>query len=305
MICSYCKSNKKGVVIIITYEGDLYRPPSEALSLIVQATVGCSHNKCTFCSMYKNDKFRIKKTEDIIKDLEVGRKYYPKVRRIFLADGDALIIKTEELMKILKTIKELFPECERVGIYGSPKSILGKTIEELNELNNLGLGIIYLGVETGSDSILKEIKKGVTSEEMVAAGQRVMETDIKLSVTLISGIGGTKYTKEHAIESARVMNEINPDYIGLLTLLIEEGTELYNEIKEGKFTLLTPKEVLLETEEFVKRLELNNCIFRSNHASNYVPLRGTLKQDKELILNQIKEGLRLEDLEEKELYRRL
>ncbi len=293
------------MITIIKYEGDLYRPPSEALSLIVQATIGCSHNKCTFCSMYKKDNFKIKDTEDIIKDLKIGRKYYPKVKRIFLADGDALIIKTEELKKVLKTIKELFPECERVGIYGSPESILGKTVEELKELNNLGLGIIYLGVETGSDSILKEIKKGVTSEEMIAAGQRVMETDIELSVTLISGIGGTKYTKEHAIESSRVMNEINPDYIGLLTLLIEEGTELYDDIKEERFTLLTPKEVLLETEEFVKKLELNSCIFRSNHASNYISLRGTLGQDKELILNQIKEGLRLEDLEEKELYRRL
>lgn len=296
---------KEGVIIIIKYEGDLYRPPSEALSLIVQATIGCSHNKCTFCSMYKKDKFRIKKTEDIIKDLEIGRKYYPRVKRIFLADGDALIIKTEELKKILVAIEELFPECERVGIYGSPKSILGKSVEELKELNNLGLGIIYLGVETGSDIILKAIKKGVTSEEMIAAGQRVMETDIELSVTLISGIGGTKYTKEHAIESARVMNEINPDYIGLLTLLIEEGTELYNDIRERKFSLLTPKEVLLETREFVKRLELNNCIFRSNHASNYVSLRGTLGQDKELVLKQIEKGLKLEDLEEKELYRRL
>lgn len=296
---------KEGVIIIIKYEGDLYRPPSEALSLIVQATIGCSHNKCTFCSMYKKDKFRIKKTEDIIKDLEIGRKYYPRVKRIFLADGDALIIKTEELKKILVAIEELFPECERVGIYGSPKSILGKSVEELKELNNLGLGIIYLGVETGSDIILKAIKKGVTSEEMIAAGQRVMETDIELSVTLISGIGGTKYTKEHAIESARVMNEINPDYIGLLTLLIEEGTELYNDIRERKFSLLTPKEVLLETREFVKRLELNNCIFRSNHASNYVSLRGTLMKDKKLILDQIDEGLNIGGLDDKEMYRRL
>ncbi|HLR36034.1 MAG TPA: radical SAM protein [Tissierellales bacterium] len=293
------------VIILIEYEGNLYRPPSEAHSLIVQATIGCSHNKCTFCSMYKKDKFKIRETKDIVKDLEIGRKYYPKVKRIFLADGDALIIKTEELKKILMTIKELYPECKRVGIYGSPKSILGKNVEELQELNNLGLGIIYLGVETGSDTILKEIKKGVTSEEIIDAGKKVKETNIELSVTLISGIGGAKYTKEHAIESAKVINEINPNYIGLLTLLIEKETELYNKIEEERFALLTPKEVLLETEEFIKKLELDNCIFRSNHASNYVSLKGTLGRDKKLILNQIKEGLKLEDLEGKEVYRRL
>jgi len=287
------------------YEGKLYRPPSEAYSLIIQATIGCSHNKCTFCSMYKEDKFRIRSTEEIIKDLYLGREYYKNVKRVFLADGDALIIKTEELVKILQAIKNIFPECERVGVYGSPKSILLKSKEELEELKSLGLGIVYLGLESGSDKILQDIKKGVNSQEMIDAGKKIKDSGIELSVTLISGIGGKEDSKEHAIESARVLNEMKPDYIGLLTLLLEEGTELYEDVQSGKFQLLSPIEVLLETKTLVENLEVENCIFRSNHASNYLPLRGTLMEDKELILVQIEEGLRYNGYDDKELYRRL
>ena len=287
------------------YEGKLYRPPSEAYSLIIQATIGCSHNKCTFCSMYKEDKFRIRPTEEIIEDLILGRKYYKNVKRVFLADGDALIIKTEELIKILQAIKNIFPECERVGIYGSPKSILLKSKEELEELKGLGLGIVYLGLESGSDIVLKDIKKGVNSQEMIDAGNKIKASNIELSVTLISGIGGKKHSTIHAIESARVLNEMKPDYIGLLTLLLEEGTELYEDVQSGKFQLLSPIEVLLETKTLVENLEVENCIFRSNHASNYLPLRGTLMEDKELILVQIEEGLRYDGFDDKELYRRL
>lgn len=287
------------------YEGALYRPPSEAYSLIVQATIGCSHNKCTFCSMYKDKKFRIRNVEEIIEDLIEGRRGFRQVNRIFLADGDALIIKTQDLIKIFKAINELFPECERIGIYGSPKSILIKEKDELKELNSLGLGIVYLGLESGSDEILEKINKGVTSKDMIESGRKIVDSGIKLSVTLISGIGGKEYSKIHALESARVLNEMKPDYIGLLTLLLEEDTQLYKEVQEGKFELLTPIEVLEETRILVEGLNLDNCIFRSNHASNYVPLRGTLMKDKELILKQIDEGIALGNLEDKEIFRRL
>lgn len=287
------------------YEGTLYRPPSEAYSLIVQATIGCSQNRCTFCSMYKEKDFRIRKTRDIVEDLILGRQEYRKVEKIFLADGDALIIKTEELLKILEKIKTIFPECKRVGIYASPKSILGKSTGELIELRKSGLGIVYMGVESGSDLILEKIKKGVNSSEMIAAGKKIKEAEIPLSITLISGLGGKEYSMEHGVESARVVNEMNPDYIGLLTLLVEEGTELYDDVWNERFKLLTPEEVLLETREFVQRLNLDNCIFRSNHASNYVALGGTLNKDKNLILEQIKEGLKMEGLEEGEIFRRL
>lgn len=290
---------------MMRYEGAVYRPPSEAYSLIIQATIGCSQNKCTFCSMYKDKKFRIRPVEEILKDLLIARKYYKHVKRIFLADGDALIIKMEDLRKILKTIKELFPECERVGVYGSPRSILGKSTKELLELRELGLGIIYLGAESGSDIILKNIKKGVNSAEIIQAGKKVVESGIELSITLISGIGGKELSKEHALESARVMNEINPDYIGLLTLLVIKGTELYDDVQNAKFQLLNPEEVLIETRELVSNLEVDNCIFRSNHASNYVSLGGTLKEDKNLVLAQIDEGLKLKGLEKGEAFRRL
>jgi len=255
--------------------------------------------------MYKDKKFRIRNTDEIIEDFKIGRERFNYVERVFLADGDALIIKTSELKKILTSIKEIFPECKRVGIYGSPKSILLKSIDELKELEALGLGIVYLGVESGSDKILRMINKGVTRDEMIEAGKRIVESGIKLSVTIISGLGGKEYSLEHARETAEVINEINPHYLGLLTLIVEDGTPLYDDVKSGKFKLLSPSEILNETRELVKNLDVDNCVFRSNHASNYVPLRGTLPQDKEIILMQIEEGLKISNLEEMDRYRRL
>lgn len=269
------------------YEGVVYRPPSEAYSLIIQVTLGCSHNKCTFCSMYKDKKFKIRKVEDVIEDLEMSRAYYKYVKRIFLADGDALILKTGDLETILIKIKELFPECERVGVYGTPGDILRKSREDLIKLKNLGLGIIYLGIESGSDEILKDINKGVTSKEIIEAGKKVVDTGIKLSTTLISSLGGKEKWKQHAVESARVINEINPDYLGLLTLMVEPNTEMYNKIQQGKLTLLSPKEVMIETRELVKNLQVNNCVFRSNHASNYAPLGAVLNEEKEILLENL------------------
>lgn len=287
------------------YEGMVYRPPSEAYSLIVQGTVGCSHNKCTFCSMYKDDSFKIKPVADIKDDLVEAREDYRQVRKIFIADGDALAMKQDDLVEICRFIGEIFPECERIGVYGSPNSILRKTEEELKVLNSMGLGIIYLGTESGSETILKNIKKGVTRDEMVRAGKKVKDSGIKLSITLISGIGGKELTKEHSIESAKIINEISPDYVGLLTLMVEPGTELYDDVKAGKFELLGPREVLLETKLMVENIDCDNCVFRSNHASNYVNLAGTFMMDKEGILAQIEMGLQISNLEDKEKYRRL
>ncbi|QGU95642.1 radical SAM protein [Clostridium bovifaecis] len=269
------------------YEGAVYRPPSEAYSLIIQVTLGCSHNKCTFCSMFKDKKFKIRTIEDIFEDLEMSRQHYKYVRRIFLADGDALILKTQDLEKILIKIKELFPECERVSMYGTPGDILRKSEEDLIKLKNLGLKIIYLGVESGSDEVLQDINKGVTSEEMIEAGKKIMRTGIKLSVTLISSLGGKEKWKQHAVESARVISEINPDYLGLLTLMVEPNTEIYDKIRNGEVTLLSPKEVMIETREFIKNLEVDNCVFRSNHASNYAPLAANLNEDKERLLEEL------------------
>ncbi|WP_053956189.1 radical SAM protein [Inediibacterium massiliense] len=287
------------------YEGSVYRPPSEAYSLIIQASIGCSHNECTFCSMYKDKQFRMRKIEEIEEDLQMARDYYKEVRRIFLADGNALALKTEYLIRILLKIKELFPECERVGIYSAPKDILRKDIEELKELKKLGLGIAYLGVESGSDEILTNIKKGVTSEELILAGQKMVQSGINLSVTLISGIGGQKNWLEHAKESARVINAINPRYLGLLTLLLQRGTQMYDQVQSGEFKLLTPKEVLLETKELLENLDVKNCTFRSNHASNYVALGGDLPKDQNRLINEIDYALKDEYHLKDEMYRRL
>lgn len=269
------------------YEGTLYRPPSEAYSLIVQATIGCSHNSCSFCSMYKNKAFRIRPVKEIIEDFKEARNRYSRVEKVFLADGDALIINTGDLITILQNIKSLFPECKRVGVYGSPKSILGKTKEELEYLKEQGLGIIYLGIESGSDKILREINKGVTSKDIIEAGKKVREVGIVLSVTLISGLGGKENTKEHAQDSAKIINAINPDYLGVLTLMIEEGTELQLKIDSSEFSLLSPREVMEEMKGFLESIEVKGTVFRSNHASNYINLGGILSEDKDKILKEI------------------
>lgn len=273
------------------YEGAVYRPPSEAYSLIIQVTIGCAHNKCKFCSMFKDKKFRIRSLEEIFEDLELNKKSHRNIKRIFLADGDALVLKTENLVSILLKIKEIFPKSERVSIYGTTQDILRKPLEDLIKLRELGLGIIYLGLESGSDFILKEVNKGVTAEQMIEAGKKVKESGIKLSATIISGLGGKSRWEEHAFESARVINAINPDYVALLTLLLEEGTPLYVDVREGKFELLNPGEIMLETKKFIENIDVTNCVFRSNHASNYISLNGNLSEDKDLLLKQIEEAL--------------
>ncbi|MFT9496838.1 radical SAM protein [Anaerosolibacter sp.] len=287
------------------YEGTVYRPPSEAYSLIVQVTIGCSHNLCTFCSMYKDKKFRIRQISEIIKDLEAARAHYKSIKRVFLADGNALVLKTQDLKTILKKINELFPECERVGIYSAPKDILRKTVEELKSLNELGLGIAYLGIESGSDEILKSIRKGVTAEEMIEAGRKIVRSGISLSTTIISGLGGAERWKEHAIESARVVNAINPQYLGLLTLLLEEETELYREVQDGTFQLLSPEEIMKETHLFIQQLQVKDCILRSNHPSNYVSLQGILPQDQSKLLLRLEEALENGERYRDEFFRRL
>jgi len=273
------------------YEGIVYRPPSEAYSLIIQVSVGCAHNKCSFCSMYKGKKFRIKSLEEVYEDLYEAREIYNHVERIFLADGDSLVLPMEKLSQILLKIKELFPECKRVSAYAAPRDILRKSLEELKQLKEMGIGIFYMGIESGSDIILKEIQKGVTSADIIEAGQKVKHSGIKLSVTFISGIGGKDKWQENARESARVISAINPDYVGLLTLMVEPGTQMYEDINSGKFKLLNPEEVMLETRELIKNINVTNCIFRSNHASNYVSLAGTLSQDKEKLINLIQDVL--------------
>lgn len=290
---------------VYEYDYPLYRPPSEAYSLIIQATVGCSQNKCTFCSMYKSKKFTIKPLEQIKKEIDFFRIYVKKAERIFLADGDALIMPMKILKEIFIYINEKFPEAERISLYGSSKSILLKTPEELLELKNLGLGLIYLGVESGSDKILSSVKKGVSREEIIAAGKKVKKVGIPLSVTAIAGLGGKENSIEHAVETASLISEINPDYFGVLTLMLEEGTELLEEYKKGNFIPLSSSEILEETKLMIKNINVKEkCIFRSNHASNYVSLKGTLPYEKENILKTIDSALENNEIKS-EFLRRL
>ncbi|MBS5038816.1 MAG: radical SAM protein [Fusobacterium sp.] len=287
------------------YDYPLYRPPSEAYSLIIQATLGCSQNKCTFCSMYKSKKFTIKPLEQIKKEIDFFRIYVKKAERIFLADGDALIMPMKILKEIFIYINEKFPEAERISLYGSPKSILLKTPEELLELKNLGLGLIYLGVESGSDKILSSVKKGVSREEIITAGKKVKKVGIPLSVTAIAGLGGKENSIEHAVETASLISEINPDYFGVLTLMLEEGTELLEEYKKENFIPLSSSEILEETKLMIKNINVKEkCIFRSNHASNYVSLKGTLPYEKENILKTIDYALENNEIKS-EFLRRL
>lgn len=273
------------------YEGRVFRPPSEAYSLIVQVTVGCSHNKCTFCDMYKEKRFHLRKLEDVLEDFNIARRQYRYIERVFLADGDALIRKTEDLAVILKHIRKIIPECRRVTSYGSPKSILTKSPEDLALLHSLGLEMIYLGLESGNEQVLKHINKGVTVEDIVRAGQMVKDAGMKLSVTAISGLGGTEMWKEHAIDTAKAFSRMKPDYIGLLTLMFEGGVPLRRECEEGKFHLLTAPQVAKETLLMLEHIDSEGSVFRSNHASNYLTLKGTLNRDREAMCEQIRTAL--------------
>ena len=273
------------------YEGRVFRPPSEAYSLIVQVTVGCSHNKCTFCDMYKEKRFHLRKLEDVLEDFNIARRQYRYIERVFLADGDALIRKTEDLAVILKHIRKIIPECRRGTSYGSPKSILTKSPEDLALLHSLGLEMIYLGLESGNEQVLKHINKGVTVEDIVRAGQMVKDAGMKLSVTAISGLGGTEMWKEHAIDTAKAFSRMKPDYIGLLTLMFEGDVPLRRECEEGKFHLLTAPQVAKETLLMLEHIDSEGSVFRSNHASNYLTLKGTLNRDREAMCEQIRTAL--------------
>ena len=266
------------------YYGAVYRPPSEAYSLIVQVTYGCSHNTCAFCSMYKEKRFALRPLDEVLEDFHIARQTYRHVDKVFLADGDALVRKASELYTILDTIRELFPECQRVTSYASPASIRIRTDEELQTLRAKGLTMVYMGLESGCDEVLKLMRKGHMSDEIVAMGQKVRRNGIALSVTAITGLGGPELLEQHAIETAKAFNAMNPEYIGMLTLMVEPGTPLYDWVRDGKFQLLTQPQVLRETRLLVENLDSPGSVFRMNHASNYLVLKGTLNQDKEVML---------------------
>ena len=269
------------------YKGKVYRPPSEAYSLIVQVTYGCSHNRCAFCDMYDDKHFSMRPMQEIREDFELARRVYKRVERVFLADGDALMRKTADLVEILGLIYGLFPECERVSCYASPASLQVKSEDELRLLRARGLQMVYMGLESGCDAVLTRMQKGHDAAAIVAAGQKARRCGFALSVTAISGLGSVALWRQHAADTAKAISAIKPEYLGLLTLMVEHGTPLESWVKNGEFTLLSPLEVLKETELFLQQVDSAGTVFRANHASNYLTLKGTLNGDREALLGQI------------------
>jgi radical SAM superfamily enzyme YgiQ (UPF0313 family) len=273
------------------YEGVIIRPPSEANSVLLQVTVGCSHNKCTFCGTYKGERFRIKDQAIIEADLRYAAGNLSFLRRLFVTDGDALILPQAKLVWLLTRLREEMPWLTRVGLYGNAKSILRKTQEELEELRELGLGIVYLGLESGDAEVLREIKKGVSPERMIEAGTKVREAGLKLSVTALLGIAGRERSLTHAQATGAVLTAMDPNYVGVLTLMILPNTELGQKVKEGRFDLLTQPELLLELREMLFHTHMTRGIFLSNHASNYLPLKVRMPAGKNQGLQAIDDAL--------------
>lgn len=273
------------------YEGNIIRPPSEANSILLQVTVGCSHNKCTFCGAYKGERFRIKPDDVILQDIAFATTYCRRQRRVFLCDGDALIVPQQRLLRILKEIRRQLPWVTRVGVYANAKSIKLKTAEELSELRQHGLGIAYLGLESGDDATLKKVRKGVSAETMIQMGRKIRAAGIKLSVTVLLGIAGRERSMIHARETGRVLSAIDPEYVGALSLMLIPGTPLHADYAAGTFPLLTAAEMLQELGAMIAHTDLSRGLFHANHASNYLPIKARLPRDKEPTLQLIDQAL--------------
>jgi len=277
-----------------TAEGPVFRPPSEADSFILRVTIGCSHNRCTYCNMYRTVDFRVRTMAEIMAQVHAAAGYQQFIRRIFLADGNALVLATDTLLEILAILKESFPKLRRVSCYAGPKDILRKTPEELQKLYEAGLTLVYYGMESGDDEVLSHVCKGVTAQESIAAGQRVVASGIKLSIMVIIGLGGKAGSKAHAHHTAQAINAIAPNMLSALTLMMYRGSELRDEYERGQFEILSPAESMGELYELISEIELPqevHCLFRSNHISNHIALAGTLPRDKQQLLSAAKQGM--------------
>ncbi len=273
------------------YEGMVYRPPSEAGSLLIQCTIGCPHNKCTFCPMYKGTAFRIRPVQDIKEDLRTAREYYgDTVETIFLPDGNTVLMKTEQLLEILACARELFPRLKRVTSYGSARFINLKPAEDLRLLREAGLSRIHSGMESGDDTVLARVQKGATAAEIIEAGKKVKAAGMELSEYVLIGIGGRERSSEHAAASAAVLNAIDPDFIRLRTYIPIPGTPLYDDYRQGRFGLLSPHGALRETALLIENLDVASQLY-SDHNSNYAYVNGRLPGDKPAMLAVIDELL--------------
>jgi len=273
------------------YEGNIIRPPSEANSILLQVTVGCSHNKCTFCGTYGGERFKIKPDSVIMADIAFAAQYCRRQRRVFICDGDALIVPQKRLLNILVEIENQLPWVTRVGLYANAKSLKMKTLDELRELKDHGFGIAYMGLETGDDVTLKKINKGATAEHMIKMGTKARAAGIKLSITVLLGIAGKTRSEIHARETGRVLSAIDPEYVGALSLMLIPGTPLYQDYTSGEFTLLEPAKMLKELRNMIVATDLSRGLFHANHASNYLPIKARLPKEKEATIQLIDKAL--------------
>lgn len=273
------------------YEGNIIRPPSEANSIILQVTRGCSHNKCLFCGAYKGVRFRLKDREILNADIVFASQYCKRQKRVFLADGDVLILPQAKLVAILQMIREKLPWVNRISLYGNAKSIRSKSLSQLSKLKSLGLDRVYMGLESGHDPTLEFIRKGSDAAAMIAAGRTVKGAGLFLSVTVLLGIGGTAFSSAHAKATGHVLTQMEPKQIGVLTLMLLENTPLYQLWESGRFSFPKPEMLLQELRTMVEHIYLKKALFQTNHASNYLPLNCRLSRDKEYIISAIDEAL--------------
>lgn len=274
---------------MFNYIEPVFRPPSEARSLILQVTNGCSWNKCTFCDMYTQPqkKFRARDEEEVLAEIRQAAAIGPRFEKVFLADGDAMVLPSRRLMNILQAIREHLPWVKRVGAYCLPRNIRKKTAQELADMQALGLGILYVGAESGDDQVLEFIKKGESWQSTLDALLKIKEAGIKSSVMILNGMGGVAYSNQHAVNSARLMNEAQPEFLSTLVVSYPLGDQRVVEGFGGNYQLPSQHDLFVELKTLISHLELTNTIFRSDHASNYLPLKGTLGQDKANMLAQL------------------
>jgi len=274
------------------YEGIVIRPPSEADSLILQYTIGCSHNQCIFCPAYKQKRFRIRSLAEMEQDIQSCLPASADTRRIFLADGDCLAAPLPDMLALFSLLRSSFPRLQRIGLYANTKNILGRSVEELIRLREAGLGILYLGIESGDDELLDWMKKGSTSSEMAEAGLRVKHAGIKLSVTVLLGIGGAERSEEHARLTGKLLSAIDPDYVGALTTMVVQGTPLYELQQQGRFTIPSAFAILSELAEMLSHTNMTRGLFFANHASNYLPVRIRMPSERDKVVAMIRKFVR-------------
>ena len=279
----------------LEYNEPVFRPPSEAYSLILQLTLGCSWNRCAFCEMYSSKKFKVRKEEEIIREIKEVASISTDIKKVFLADGNAMVLSTSKLLRIINEINKAFPRVTRISAYALPKDISSKTDDELKQLSDAGLKLLYVGIESGDDELLRLINKGETFNSSVDGLQKARKAGIKLSVMILNGLGGKNYSVQHAINSAKAINLIQPEFLSTLVLSFPYGEDHFKKRFKGNFKALTTLELIEEMKIFIENLELENSVFRSDHASNYLVLKGNLNRDKQKFLNNINTVLQSPD----------